>query len=124
MRGRLALQPGITGAGLRLREAIPQAGFDRVRGVDRLLPDLLDAESLDEVVRALEIVGVLAVVLEEELRRLERLLGGLDRRQQIRLAHRLACGATDDHLPAAFDADEPDVLDRGLGTVARTADGG
>ena len=40
------------------------------------------------------------------------------------LRTRLAGGAADDHLPAAFLADEADVLDRGLGAVARAADGG
>ena len=44
-------------------------------------------------------------------------------RQQVGLAHALAGGAADDHLPAALDADEADILDRRFRTVARTADG-
>ena len=98
--------------------------LDGVERVDGLLPHLLDPEPLDEVVGPLEIVRVLAVVLEEELGRLERGLRGLDRRQQIGLAHGLACRPADDHLPAAFLPHEPDVLDGGLGAVARATDGG
>ena len=52
-----------------LRRRSSSACADGVGRVDRVLADLLDAEALDEVVGALEVVGVLAVVLEEELAR-------------------------------------------------------
>ena len=43
------------------------------------------------------------------------------RREQVALAHGRARGAADVELPAALDRDEPDVLDVGLGAVARAA---
>ena len=94
-----------------------------LRRIDGLATDLVDAEPLDEVVGPLQIVGVLAVVLEEQLRGFERRRGRFDRGQQIRLPHRLAGGAADDDLPAALLAHEPDVLHRGFRAVARAADG-
>ncbi len=68
---RKALQPCIVGLVLRLAQTrSSRACFTSWRGVDGLLADLLDAESLDEIVGALQVVGVLAVVLEEQLARL------------------------------------------------------
>ena len=115
--------PRVARRRLRLPQPVEQPVPHAVRRVHRLLADLVDPDALDEVVGPLEIVGVLAVVLEEQLRRLERRLGRLDRDQQVGLAHRLAGGAADHHLPAAFLTDQADVLHRRLGAVARAADG-
>ena len=80
VRGSMPFQPCIDGARLRLARAGRAAPcLHRVRRIDGLLADLLDAQPLDEVVGALEIVGVLAVVLEEQLRGFERLLASFRR---------------------------------------------
>src|SRR5688500_10474234 len=116
-----AFLPSIARAGLRLPEAIEQRVPHVVGRVDRFLPDRVDADPLDEVVRPLQIVGVLAVILEEQLRRFERRVRRLDGYQQVRLADVLARGAAYHHLPAAFLTDEPDVLYCRLGAIARAA---
>src|SRR5262249_1308045 len=108
---RLPLEPGVPGQRLRLPQPIEQALFHVFRRVCRVFPYLIDPTALDEVVRPLEIVAVLAVVLEKELGGLERLFSRLDGDQQIRFAPRFARGPADDHLPAPLLADQPDVLD-------------
>ena len=72
--GLLAFQPCIVRKRLRSREPIEQAALLFVRRVDRFLADLFDAQPLDEIVAAFQVVGVLAVVLEEQLGGLQRLL--------------------------------------------------
>src|SRR5262245_60190610 len=96
-----ALLPRVAGPSLGLAKTIEQCVTDALRRVDRVLADLVDAEALDEVVGPLQVVRVLAVVLEEDLGRLERRLGRLDGDEQVRLANALPCRAADDHLPTA-----------------------
>jgi hypothetical protein len=81
--GLVALGPGVVRKGLGFLQAGEQRLLLTGCGVDRFLARLLDADALDEVVRPFEIVGVLAVLLEEQHGGLERLLGGLDGDQQV-----------------------------------------
>jgi len=76
-----AFKPRVARQALGLAESLAQALLRCKRRVDCLAAHFFNADALDEVVRALEEVGVLAVVLEEECRGLQSLFGGLDRYQ-------------------------------------------
>ncbi len=72
---------------------------------------LLDAEALDEVVRAFQVLRVLAVVLHEAAHVSEHLVVGVDGAEHVALAHLRAGGAADVDLPAAaFDRDRAESL--------------
>lgn len=63
--GVVALKPYVGRFGLGPAQALEQPLLDGSGCVDGFATDLLDAETLDEVVRALEIDTVFAVILEE-----------------------------------------------------------
>ena len=115
----VALQPGVGGRRLGDPQALAQRGAGLLAEDD--LAHLLQPDARDEVVRALLVVGVLAVVLQERRRDPQRLGARLDGREDVGLAHVAARGAAGAHLPAALDGDAADVLDRRLGAVARAA---
>ncbi len=75
---RLTLEPCVARRRLRLVQPVEQRLFHGLGRVDRVLAHLVDAEPFDEVVRPLQIIRLLAVVLEEQFGRLERLFGGFD----------------------------------------------
>src|SRR5215472_8893686 len=117
----IALEPGVARVGFRFAQTPAQALLDGERGVDGLPADAFDAEAFDEIVRALKIVGVFAVILEEKSSGLKCFFGGLDGDEQIGLANFFAGGATNNNLPATFLADETDVLYGGFSAITRTA---
>src|SRR4051812_48818352 len=120
MHGGLALAPRI-GIARRLGdlEALEQRGL--LLGVEDGGLHGLQADALQEAVRALEVLAVLAVVLQERQGHALGLRGVGDPGQEVALADRRARRAADVDLPAALDGDQADVLDVGLGAVARAA---
>src|SRR3954469_11209412 len=114
----VALAPRV-GVGRRLGD--PVALQQRVHVRRHRLAHGVDAHALEEPVGPLEVLGVLAVVLQEGQRPADRLRAGLHGHQQVALAHRPARRAADVDLPAALDGDQADVLDVGLRAVARAA---
>src|SRR5207248_858648 len=83
--------------------------------------DPIEAQARNEVIGALAVVGVLAVVLKEGGADAERLGARVHRAQDVALSDIAAGGAADAHLPATLDCDHTDVLDGRLGAVARAA---
>ena len=121
--GRLiAFEPRVVRTLLGFTEAFQQTPLCFVDRVDGFLAHFLYAETLDEVVAAFEVVGVLAVVLEEKLGGLDGFGRGFDSDQQISLAYALAGRSADNNLPGPFLPDKTDVFDGRLGAVARTTE--
>src|SRR6185312_9352945 len=90
--------------------------------INGFLADLFNAQPLDKIISAFEIVGIFAVVLEENHRRFERFFRGLHRDEQVRFANALSGCSADDYLPATFLADEANILDGCFRAIARAAD--
>src|SRR5215472_2628447 len=92
-------------------------------GRTRFLSYFLDANALDEVISALEIVCAFAVVLDEKRGGFECLPGGLDCHEDVGLADLLSRHSANNHLPTSFLPNQTNVFDCRFSAVARTADG-
>src|SRR5579872_948777 len=113
----LALQPCVFRQCFGADQTVEQLLPLRLSSVYSLLANLLNAQALDEVVSALQVVRVFAVVLEKEIARFKSLFRGFHRDQQVGLADRFAGSPSHHHLPTALLPHHSDVLHGGLGTV-------
>src|ERR1051325_2171660 len=119
----VAFEPRVARQAFGFAQPFAQTLLHGERRVNRFAADFLDADALDEVVRAFEEVRVLAVVLKEESRRLERFLCRLDGDEQVRLANFFPRGAANDHLPRTFLAYDADVFHGRFRAISRAAHG-
>src|SRR6185369_12913802 len=88
---------------------------------EHALAHVLDADAAHVVHGALEVPAFLAIELQERTGVLEHLGRGLHLDEELRHLGLDAAVAGDVNLPARVDADHADVLDAGLGAVARAA---
>src|SRR5215470_16189206 len=122
MNGPHAFQPRILERSGGSLDLLIQAAADTFPVIKQYAAHFFDAEPFDEVVSALHVLGIFAVVLNEAADVLEHLLVRLNRAQDIALSDARSSCSTDINLPAtAFDRDDSDVLDHGLRAIARTA---
>lgn len=115
--GVVALKPYVGRFGLGPAQALEQPLLDGSGCVNGFATDLLDAETLDEVVRALEIDTVFAVIPEEYFGGLNGSFAGFHYDQQIRFANAFTGRSTDDDLPTAILPDKANVFYSGFGTI-------
>src|SRR5690606_8561616 len=101
MDGRFGLEPGVDVGGNRLLYGGVETRRDPVLVVHDHAAEAIDAHALDEVVGALEVPRVLAVVLHEAPDEGQRLLVRVDDAQDVALTHARAGPAADVDLPAA-----------------------
>ena len=84
-----------------------------------------NTDALGEAIGAFQVFGILPVILDEAAHIGQNLLMAFDRTQQVALADRPAGGPADIDFPLAVpNGHRAQVLDVGLGAVARTAGGG
>src|SRR5215510_11491994 len=81
---------------------------------------LFNPKAFDEIISALQILRVFAVILHEATHTEQRVVVRFDRHQQIAFAHLRSGGAADVDFPlAALDRHGADVLGRRLRAIAR-----
>ena len=125
MNWRGALLPRVPERFGRAPDFSVQPGANAFAVVDQKPLQLFDADALDEVIRTLQIFGVLAegrAVLPRPLRARPVHQPALHRAEHVALSHAGACSAANIYFPAAsFDCDDTDVLDHRFRTIARAA---
>src|SRR5437870_7077108 len=120
MNWRGALLPRVPERFGRAPDFSIQPGANAFAVVDQKPLQLFDADALDEVIRTLQIFGVLAVMLNKASDVLQNFFMRVDRAEHVALSHAGACSAANIYFPAAsFDCDDTDVLDHRFRTIAR-----
>src|SRR5580692_6523315 len=116
---RVALEPRVVGRLDRLLHRPVQLRGDPLAVVDHDRPDPIHADALDEGVRPLLVLGVLAVVLHEASRDTQDVLLAIDGAEQVSLADVGPGRSAHVDFPlAALDRDGADVLHERLGAIA------
>src|SRR5882724_8340475 len=114
------LEPGIGLSVQRELQPLPQR-FAARGVVQDLFLHVVEADPVHVMDGALQVPALFAVQLAERAGVLEHLFGGLELDEEMRDLGLDAAVAGHVHLPAGIDADDADVLDAGLGAVARAA---